>query len=146
MVVVSVTPEIALDESCTYAGGLGVLEGDKFYTAAKLKLDYIVLTLFYRKGYIDYEFHDNALILKPQKHLHSFIEKLSPEEEFTIEIRGEKIIVKPWVYRYGTTKAVFFEAVSPEWASKLTEHVYIEEGLEENFTNTPYLLRHQHTI
>ena len=133
MVVVSVTPEIALDESCTYAGGLGVLEGDKFYTAAKLKLDYIVLTLFYRKGYIDYEFHDNALILKPQKHLHSFIEKLSPEEEFTIEIHGEKIIVKPWVYRYGTTKAVFFEAVSPEWASKLTEHVYIEESLEEKF-------------
>lgn len=29
MVIVSITPEIAIERGRTYAGGLGVLEGDK---------------------------------------------------------------------------------------------------------------------
>ena len=34
--IVSITPDLALDVGYTYAGGLGVLEGDKFYAAEKL--------------------------------------------------------------------------------------------------------------
>lgn len=133
LVVISITPDLALDEGYTYAGGLGVLEGDKFYAAARLGLDYVVLTLFYRGGYVDYEFHNGEPVPKPQKHPRSFIEKLFPEDEFTVRIRGEEVIVKPWVYRYGTARAVFFEAVCPMWARKLTERIYIEDNLEERF-------------
>ncbi len=133
LVIVSITPDLALDEGYTYAGGLGVLEGDKFYTAARLGLDYVVLTLYYRGGYVDYEFSGEDIIARPQRHPRSFIEKLFPGEEFTVKLRGEDVIVKPWVYRYGTAKAVFFEAVCPMWARKLTDRIYIEESVEEKF-------------
>jgi len=50
MKIVSITPEIALDDFPVYAGGLGVLEGDKFYAAAASKMSYTVLTFFYPGG------------------------------------------------------------------------------------------------
>jgi len=58
--IVSITPEIALDHGYTFAGGLGVLEGDKFYTAGRLGLDYYVISLLYRSGYIDYSWDENG--------------------------------------------------------------------------------------
>ncbi len=54
--IISITPEIGLDELYTYAGGLGVLEGDKFYALSRLGLDYTAMTLLYRGGYVDYVF------------------------------------------------------------------------------------------
>ncbi|MBI2126648.1 MAG: hypothetical protein HYU02_04965 [Thaumarchaeota archaeon] len=38
-----------------HAGGLGVLAGDKFYGAARLGLDYKVLTFLYPQGYMDFD-------------------------------------------------------------------------------------------
>ncbi len=133
MTIVSITPDFALDYGYTYAGGLGVLEGDKFYTASRLGLDYVVLTLLYRGGYVEYKFRDSELIIEQQRHPRKFYEMLKPDEEFTIKLRNEDVIIRPWIYTHGSARAVFFEAVCPMWARKLTDRIYIEENLEEKF-------------
>ncbi len=133
MVYVSVTPEIGLEELYTYAGGLGILEADKFYAASRRGLDYLVLTLLYRGGYVDYEFRNTRPTPRPQTHPVSIHEALRPEEEFTVTLRGEEVHVRPWLYERGSGRVVFFEATCPTWARRLTERVYIEDEDE-----TPY--------
>lgn len=133
MVYVSVTPEIGLDELYTYAGGLGVLEADKFYAASRRGLDYLVLTLLYRGGYVDYDFRDGRPAPRPQAHPVPIHEVLRPEEEFTVDLRGETVYVRPWVYERGSGRVVFFEATCPMWARRLTDRVYIEEVEDETF-------------
>jgi starch phosphorylase len=132
--IVSITPEIALDHGYTFAGGLGVLEGDKFYTAGRLGLDYYVVSLLYRSGYIDYSWDENGNpIPSPQRQPEEFLKSLSLSGEFEITLRGEKVKVKAWEYRYKTAKAIFLEPDSPEWAKPLTERVFIEKSEEERF-------------
>lgn len=55
MAIVSVTMELALEEVPIYAGGLGVLEGDKFRHMSRIGKEYYVITLFHRNGYVDYQ-------------------------------------------------------------------------------------------
>lgn len=47
--IISITPEIALDEFPFFAGG------DKFYEMAKMNREYTVLTLLYKNGYVEYD-------------------------------------------------------------------------------------------
>ncbi|MEM4434270.1 MAG: glycogen/starch/alpha-glucan phosphorylase [Thermosphaera sp.] len=133
MVIVSITPEIAIERGRTYAGGLGVLEGDKLLGAGDLGLDYIALSLYYRQGYASISFKGTEPSISPEEQETSFISSLSQEKEFTIQLRGEDIIVRPWVYRYKTARAVLFEAVCPLWARRLTDRVYYENSVEETF-------------
>ncbi|HDH07232.1 MAG TPA: glycosyltransferase, partial [Thermoproteales archaeon] len=84
-------------------------------------------------GYVDYDFIDGKPLAKPQKHPRSFWEKVVPLDEFKIRLRGEDVIVKPWEYKVGTARAIFFEAVCPMWARNLTERIYIEQDEEEKF-------------
>ncbi|RLG89445.1 MAG: glycosyl transferase family 1 [Thermoprotei archaeon] len=141
MVIVSITPDLALDYGYTYAGGLGVLEGDKFYTASRLGLRYIVLTLLYRRGYVDYEFKDTEPLPKPQKHPEIFWEKLVPLEEFKVKLKGEDVIVRPWFFRRNSANVIFFESVCPTWARSLTERIYIERNIEEKFLKYLFLAK-----
>jgi starch phosphorylase len=132
-VIVSVTPEIALDELYTYAGGLGVLEGDKFYAAARRGLRYYVLTLLYRHGYVSYTFDEAGNpASKPQEHPLRFEDVLFPEPTMTVKVRGEDVIVRPWIYERGKSRVVFFEAECPSWARALSERTYIEGAYDEN--------------
>lgn len=133
MVIVSITPEIALEDSRTYAGGLGVLEGDKFYAAGDMNLDYLVLSLFYRHGYLEVKLGESGITLEPEEQEEKFYNKLKPEREIVVKLKGTSVYVRPWVYTYKTAKAVLFEAVCPEWARKLTDRVYIEENDEEKY-------------
>jgi starch phosphorylase len=133
MVIVSVTPEIGLEELYTYAGGLGVLEGDKFLAAALKNVEYVVLTLFYRGGYVNYIVEDNDVKPVEQQHPRSLREILRAEEEFNISLKGENVTIRPLVYSKGSARIVFFEAISPSWASRLTERVYIEGSDEEKY-------------
>lgn len=133
MVIVSITPEIYLEGLKTYAGGLGVLEGDKFYAAGDLGLDYVVLTLFYRNGYIDIQFDSDKIIFKPQELSEKDMNLLQPGKQFKILMRGDEVFIQPWIYRYKTAKAVLFEAICPTWARKLTRQVYIEDDYEQTF-------------
>ncbi|MCD6488229.1 MAG: glycogen/starch/alpha-glucan phosphorylase [Desulfurococcales archaeon] len=141
MVIVSITPEIALDEPYTYAGGLGVLEGDKLYTAARMGLEYLVLSLFYRRGYVNYRFDGETPISAPQRQPSIVWKALEPEEEFSISLRGEEVIVRPWSYTLGPAKAVLFESVCPKWARILTDQVYIENSIEEQFLRYAFLAK-----
>jgi starch phosphorylase len=134
ILIISVTPDLALDEGYSYAGGLGVLEGDKFYAAAKLNLPYKVLTLFYNQGYVDYEFDkEGNPIPKPQRQPESFLKKLKGGDTYTIQLKGEDVKVEALKYGEGWAEAVFFKPVKPDWAQHLTERLYIENSLEEKF-------------
>ncbi len=141
MVVVSITPEIALDYLKTYAGGLGVLEGDKLYGAGDMGLEYLILTLYYRGGYVSYKFEGEEPIPGPEKQDVRGLRRLRPDEPFTIILRGERIVVQPWVYEYKTARAVLFEAVCPMWARSLTDRVYIEENVEHQFLRYAFLAK-----
>ncbi|MEM4425054.1 MAG: hypothetical protein QW335_03640, partial [Candidatus Nezhaarchaeales archaeon] len=131
-IVISITPDLALDVGNTYAGGLGVLEGDKFYAASKLGLNYLVLSLFYKNGYVDYKFdeQDNPIAL-PQPQPKEFTDVLKVSDEMVIKLRGDNVKVKALEYSNGIAKAIFFSAEEPEWAQKLVERLYIENTHEE---------------
>lgn len=141
MVVVSITPEIAFEEFYTYAGGLGVLEGDKFYTAARMGLEYLVLSIFYRRGYVDYVFDGETPVPTPQRQPPRTWRNLVADEEFVISLRGEDVIVRPWIYEKGTARAVLFEATCPKWARGLTEQVYVDNSVEEQFLKYAFLAK-----
>ncbi|RLE94667.1 MAG: glycosyl transferase family 1 [Thermoprotei archaeon] len=131
---VNVTTEIALEEGRTYAGGLGVLEGDKFYASGELGINYLVLMLFYRNGYVDYRFsEDGSPTPVPQSQPIEFTKKLKKEDRFPIELKGGKVIVEPLSYRYKTAKTVFFNPVQPSWAVELVDQLYVEKHYEEKF-------------
>ncbi|NWG09318.1 MAG: glycogen/starch/alpha-glucan phosphorylase [Nitrososphaerales archaeon] len=141
MVIVSVTMDLALGEGYTYAGGLGVLEGDKFYAAGRMGIDYIVITLFYRNGYVEYVQHNGELVPVEQEQPLEFLDKLKPLEGFIIDLKGEKVSVRIWEYTYNSARALFFEATSPDWARSLTSRIYIEGSLEEKFYKNVFLAK-----
>jgi starch phosphorylase len=138
VVIVSITPEIALEKSINYAGGLGVLEGDKFYAAGDMGLDYVVLSLYYKRGYTRVRFTQDSFVLEPEEQYEEFLSRLRPGPELTISLAGSTVYVRPWIYEYKTAKAVLFEVICPEWARRLTDRVYIEE--DEYEKNLKYVL------
>jgi len=132
--VVTVTPEIAFESSYNYAGGLGVLEGDKFLAASEQRLRYLVLTLLYRGGYVTYEFREHdEIIPKPQKQPQGMKELLKEKDFLRLRLKGDEVIVRPWLLERGSATAVFFEAVKPKWARLLTDRVYVERNDEERY-------------
>lgn len=131
---ISVTPDLALEVGYTYAGGLGVFEGDKLYAAGKLGLRYVVMCLLYRNGYVDYDFGaDYIPIPKPQQQPEDFWRSLKSEDKFKVQFREFDAEVEVLSYVYGTAKALFFDVLAPEWARRLTDRIYIEGGIEEKF-------------
>lgn len=139
--IVSVTLDLALDNGSTYAGGLGILEGDKFYAMADLGVPYTVFTLYYRRGYVAQRYEATALALEPEEQESAFLQKLYPEQDLTISLNGEAVRVRPLTYCHGTARAVFFEAVTPEWATALTDRIYIERNERERFLKMALLAR-----
>ncbi len=134
MYIISVTPDIALDVGYTYAGGLGVLEGDKFYAAGDLGVNYIVCTLLYRNGYVSYEFNASGEpVPKPQGQDERLLRSLSKIGEITVKLRGEDVRVEVYQLKYKTAQAIFFSPISPDWAVKLCDRLYIEDSMEEKF-------------
>ncbi len=132
--VISVTPDLALDVGHTYAGGLGVLEGDKFYAAAKLGLKYTTFSLYYANGYVDYDFNgDGTPVPKPQPQPNEFLDMLRPLDRFKIKLKGEDVEVESLVYESGNSRAIFFKPISPPWTSELVSRIYIETCLEDKF-------------
>jgi len=128
--IISITPEIALDEFPVFAGGLGILEGDKFYEMAKMNREYTVLTLLYKDGYVEY---DENLNPKPQNNIKEHMKVLLiPEEELEFQMGSlGKVIIRPYSLRKGKAKVVFFSAESPERVIKATEGLYIEDSPDD---------------
>jgi len=131
---ISITPDLALDFGYTYAGGLGVLEGDKFYAAGKMGIKYIALCLLYRNGYVDYDFDSEGNPKpRPQPQPQEFLNILKPSDKFVIKLRNSDVVVEALEHQFGTAKTVFFNVVEPAWASKIVDRIYIEDSIEEKF-------------
>jgi len=132
--VISITPDIALDQGYTYAGGLGVLEGDKLCAAGKMGMRYIALSLFYRNGYVDYDFDSEGNPKpRPQPQPQELVSRLKSVDKFSIRLHGSEVFVEALEYDCNSAKAVFFNVTEPVWASKLIDRIYIEESVEEKF-------------
>lgn len=139
--ILSITPELALDEGYTYTGGLGVLEGDKFYGAARLDVSYKTLTFLYREAFVDYNFDNDTPIPKIESQPQEFLRKLVHEGDLTVELRNEKVKVEILKYCKGKAEAVFFNPREPEWAYHLTDQLYMEKSAEEKFYKYSLLAR-----
>ncbi len=131
--IISVTMDLALDQSITYSGGLGILEGDKFYAMGDAGVEYLVFTLFYRHGYVKQKIHGDSIILEGEEQNPGFLRSITPEPDMKVRIRGEEIVVRPFLYEYKTARAILFEAVCPRWARDLTDRIYIEKNEHERF-------------
>jgi len=125
-VLVSITPEIAIEEVPIYAGGLGVLEGDKFIEASKLNKPYLVLTLFYPKGYANYALENG--IIELNQDYSEYEKNLNDEGDFEIKTNLGYVKLKALSLSKESSKVVFFKAVYPDWAVKATSKLYIEES------------------
>jgi starch phosphorylase len=131
LVIVSVATELGLDEYYNYAGGLGVLEADKFYAAGKLGINYVVITFLYRGGYVDYVLNPESPEPRPQIQPRQPEDFAVREEPLRLRVRGDSVLVIPWRLEWGTAKAILLEVVEPEWLRKAASRVYIEDSEEE---------------
>ncbi len=128
--IVSITPELGVDFLKNFAGGLGVLEADKFYAAARLGVPYTVITLFYPEGYVKYREENGDLV--PVAELNP-LEKLAKVGGAEFAVRGDKVSVSYHVYRLNTATAVFVNVEQPEWAVKATKRLYQEDTEADRF-------------
>lgn len=129
---VSVTPELSLDEGSSFAGGLGVLEGDKFYAASRLGIDYTVITLFYSRGYVDYDFSRGMAVPVDSPYPEKFLKSLAARKG-SVKIGGREVEAAYRIFTKGSAKAVFIDAVSPVWARRLNEHLYEHTDTDLSF-------------
>lgn len=126
-VIISVSPEIALDVNKGYAGGLGVLEGDRFYAASRLGLTYITITLYYPDGYVSYSSELKPLA-EPQDYLLNILEYRGRGQ---VQVKRCGVEVEYLSYRLGTAEVIFVRVVGPEWARDVTRRLYTESTDEE---------------
>ena len=129
---VSVTPEFSLDEGSSFAGGLGVLEGDKFYAAARLGMEYTVITPFYSRGYGDYDFNRGMAVPVDSPYPPEFLAALK-EKTGSVTIGGREVATAYRIFTKGKAKAVFIDTVSPPWARRLNEHLYEHTDTDLSF-------------
>ncbi|MEM4768166.1 MAG: glycogen/starch/alpha-glucan phosphorylase [Saccharolobus sp.] len=127
--IISITPEIALDEIPIYAGGLGILEGDKCIEAGKLNINYIVLTLFYPNGYVYYN-ASNGKLEEQKINLNFLLNYLEKEPEFKINLFNREVQITPLIHRINTVKVVYF-IVNDIQLKKAIEKLYIEETQDD---------------
>lgn len=128
--IISITPELGVDVVKNFAGGLGVLEADKFYAAARLGVPYTVITLFYPEGYVEYVESNGEFTPQPERNTPDALEFL---EKTDVEVRGERVVVSYYLYRLGKATAVFVRVESPEWAAKAAKRLYFEDTEAERF-------------
>ncbi|MFH8110122.1 MAG: glycosyl transferase family 1, partial [Candidatus Aenigmatarchaeota archaeon] len=141
MKIINITPEIAIENSNNYAGGLGILEGDKFYELAKIGVDYNVFSILYKNGYVSYEFDLNGNPQPmPQSQPKEFLERLKKDLEFDIRIANEDIRVVAWKFSINKANVIFFETNSNKW-NFLNNRVYIENSTEERFYKYVFLAK-----
>jgi len=128
---VSVTPELALDFMRGYAGGLGVLEGDKFYAAARLNIPYTVITLYYPQGYVTYREEGGELVPAPEEN--PLDERLVYAGGSELQLGGGRVLASYYAYRQGSATAVFIKVEGPEWAVRAAGRLYLEGSERDRF-------------
>lgn len=136
--IISVVPELALDDGTPFAGGLGVLEADKFYTCARNFVEYTIITPLYTSGYVKYDFLNDKAIALPDQFPHDFLIKLREVGKEQIYLRKENVEVSYYEYSINKSKVIFVKALKPAWASRLFNRLY--EHLDQSFSFYKYLL------
>ncbi|MCS7107117.1 MAG: glycogen/starch/alpha-glucan phosphorylase [Acidilobaceae archaeon] len=125
--IVSLAMEVALKGSANYAGGLGVLEADKFYAAGRLGLPYVLIAPFYPRGYVDYNLADGSRLVEV-RHRHSidFLASLRHVKSLTVKGRRGRLIAEADVYEYshGTAKAYLYRITRPSHVVNLFKYLY----------------------
>ncbi len=129
-VYVSVTPEIAVEGLTKFAGGLGVLEGDKLVEAGLMGIDYAVITMHYPEGYVTYDISNGDLAEANDDWVISNGHSLST---LTIRVRGEVVTLEPVLFEVFRSKLILLKVLDPYWAVTLTKKLYIEKNTEEMF-------------
>ena len=125
--IVSLAMEAAFEGSANYAGGLGVLEADKFYAAGRLGLPYILIVPFYPYGYVDYNTVDGPRLVEV-RHRHSphFLSRL--EHTGSLEVRGVRgrlvAEVELFEYRSGSARAILYMVRRPRERASLFRYLY----------------------
>ncbi len=127
---VSVTPEIAVEGLTKFAGGLGVLEGDKLVEARSMGIDYVVITLYHPGGYASYEVSDGDLAEVGDDWVLSDGSRLG---SFTIEVRKEPVSLDSVMFEVFGSKLVLLRVLEPHWAVELTKKLYVDKNAEEMF-------------
>ncbi|MFN3803683.1 MAG: glycogen/starch/alpha-glucan phosphorylase [Pyrobaculum sp.] len=136
--IISITPELGLEIVKNFAGGLGVLEGDKFYAAARLGVPYVAITLYYPEGYVAYREENGKLVPIVEG---NSLEGLRHVGSAEISVRGERVEVSYYTYVVNTATAVFIKVEGPEWAVKATRRLYLEDTEWEKFYKYVILAR-----
>lgn len=124
--VIDISMEVALEGSANYAGGLGVLIGDKFYAAGRAGIPYTLIAPFYRRGYVDWENSGRASYTEViHRHSPSFLSKLryigSVEARSNSRLLAEAELYE---YVYGSAKAILYRVKKPTAAARLFRYLY----------------------
>lgn len=141
-IISSVAPEISIENSTNFAGGLGTLEGDKFYETSKMSnVEYKVFSLLYRNGYVTYEFDSSGNPQPmPQPQPKDFLKKLKIEDEFKVRISEDDIEVVAFKFSLRNASAIFFDIKSEKWRF-INDRLYIENSTEERFYKYVFLAK-----
>jgi starch phosphorylase len=125
--IVSVTMEIALEGSANYAGGLGVLEADKFYGASRLGLPYIVVSPFYPSGYVDWDYTNRVRFIET-RHRHSlaFLSRLRFLRSIEVKRSDGRLLAEADVFEYphGSARAILYRIRKPISVARLFRYLY----------------------
>ncbi|MFN3268528.1 MAG: glycogen/starch/alpha-glucan phosphorylase, partial [Zestosphaera sp.] len=127
---VSVTPEIAVEGLTKFAGGLGVLEGDKLVEAGLMGIDYAVITMHYPEGYVTYDISNGDLAEANDDWVISNGHSLGT---LTIRVRGEVVTLEPVLFEVFRSKLILLKVLDPYWVVTLTKKLYVEKNTEEMF-------------
>jgi len=68
--VAFISQEFAIDKLPTYAGGLGILAGDLFYSSNDLKYPIYGVTFVNKNGYGKYEIKNKEIYMKKKIMIH----------------------------------------------------------------------------
>jgi len=126
-VIISVAMEAAFNGSANYAGGLGVLEADKFYSAGRIGVPYILIVPFYPNGYVDWDYANKAKHVEVRhRHGFSFLSKLSYIGGLEVKASSGRVIadVDLYEYVYGSAKAILYRVKRPLTTAKLFRYLY----------------------
>jgi len=131
--VAFISQEFAIDKLPTYAGGLGILAGDLFYSSNDLKYPIYGVTFVNKNGYGKYEIKNKEIVYEEENYdpLEYFLEI---EDKFHIDLKDKRIYFKVWQYPLSHSKLFLFDTDLQEndpTIRKLTGRLYYEENEEE---------------
>jgi len=131
--VAFISQEFAIDKLPTYAGGLGILAGDLFYSSNDLKYPVYGVTFVNKNGYGKYEIKNKEIVYEEENYdpLEYFLEI---EDKFHIDLKDKRIYFKVWQYPLSHSKLFLFDTDLQEndpTIRKLTGRLYYEENEEE---------------